>query len=322
MDLKKDFETSPLSKDEAMGILDLGNGDLAELLDVTYTLRKKYKGNTVGVQILTNGRSGNCSQNCAYCAQSRESKADIEIYRLVSYEKLSRDGQAVKEKNLARHCIGLSGIRFSDSEIDEFAALVRDLKKEANTHICCSIGFLSPAQAKKLKDAGVNRINHNLNTSRNYYPRICTTHSYDERVANIKMLQDMGFEICSGGIVGLGETNADVADMFFELRGINPQSVPVNFLLPLKGTALEGTGTAHLTPEYCLKVLCLARLMLPRSDIRCAAGREVYLKGHEREMFKAVDSIFASGYLTAGGQGIDETIRIITDAEFEYRVNH
>jgi biotin synthase len=322
MDLKKNFETSPLSKEEALGILGLGSGDLAELLDVTYGLRKKYKGNTVGVQLLTNGRSGNCSQNCAYCAQSRESKADIDTYRMVPYKKLSRNGQAVKEKKLARHCIGLSGIRFSDSEIDEFAALVRNLKKEADTHICCSIGFLSPAQARELKDAGVNRINHNLNTSRNYYPQICTTHSYDDRVANIKMLQDLGFEICSGGIVGMGETNADVADMFLELRGINPQSVPVNFLLPLKGTALEGTGTAHLTPEYCLKVLCLARLMLPRADIRCAAGREVYLKGHEREMFKAVDSIFASGYLTAGGQGIDETIRIITDAGFEYRVNH
>ncbi|MFP3041528.1 biotin synthase BioB [Treponema primitia] len=317
--LKKDFETSPLSKDEALGILDLNDGDLAELLDAAYALRKKYKGNVVGVQLLTNGRSGNCSQNCAYCAQSREAKSDIETYRLVPYEKLSRDGQAVMEKKLARHCIGLSGIRFSDSEIDEFAAHVRSLKKEAGTHICCSIGFLSPAQAEKLKDAGVNRINHNLNTSRNYYPQICTTHSYDERLANIRMLQGLGFEICSGGIVGLGENKTDVADMLFELRAVNPQSVPINFLLPLKGTALEGSDTSHLTPEYCLKILCLARLLMPKSDIRCAAGREVYLKGREREMFKAVDSIFASGYLTAGGQGIDDTIKIITDAGFEYQ---
>ncbi|GHV57067.1 biotin synthase [Spirochaetia bacterium] len=319
VDLRKDFEANPLTTNEALGILDMDEGRLTELLDAAYVLRRKYKGNTVGVQLLTNGRSGNCSQDCAYCAQSHESKSDIETYRLVPYEKLSRDGQAVKEKNLARHCIGLSGIRFSDAEIDEFAAHVRNLKKESGTHICCSIGFLSPSQAKALKDAGVNRINHNLNTSRNYYPHICTTHSYAERLANIRMLQGMGFEICSGGIVGLGETKADVADMFLDLREINPQSVPVNFLLPLKGTALEGADTSALTPEYCLKVLCLARLMLPKSDIRCAAGREVYLEGREKDMFKAVDSIFASGYLTAGGLGIDDTITIITDAGFEYR---
>jgi biotin synthase len=134
------------------------------------------------------------------------------------------------------------------------------------------------------------------------------------------MLQSTGFEICCGGIIGLGESMSDIADMLFEIQALNPQSVPVNILIPLKGTALAGANTSHLSPEYCLKILCLARLLVPKSDIRCAAGREVYLKGREKQMFYAVDSIFASGYLTAGGQSIEDTVKLVTDAGFQYRI--
>jgi biotin synthase len=312
--------STDMSRDEAMAILNITDDRLPELLDAAYALRKKYKGNTVGIQILTNARSGNCSQNCAYCAQSRDSEADINKYRLVSYEKLLQDGYIARDRNLSRHCIGLSGIRFGDKEINEFAKYIRSLKSEVDTHICCSIGFLTPQQAQTLKDAGVNRINHNLNTSRNHYSRICTTHTYDERIANIRMLQDIGFEICCGGIVGLGESKVDIVDMLFDIKEIAPESVPINFLIPLRGTALSDADTSHLTSEYCLKILCLARLLTPKSDIRCAAGREVYLKGREKQLFQVVDSIFASGYLTADGQSIDDTIQLIIDAGFEYRI--
>ena len=132
------------------------------------------------------------------------------------------------------------------------------------------------------------------------------------------MLQSIGFEICCGGIIGLGENKTDIVDMLFEIQAINPQAVPINFLIPVEGTALGNANVSHLTPEYCLKVLCLARILTPKSDIRCAAGREVYLKGKEKWMFYAVDSIFASGYLTADGQSIEETIKVITDAGFQY----
>jgi biotin synthase len=134
------------------------------------------------------------------------------------------------------------------------------------------------------------------------------------------MLQSTGFEICCGGIIGLGESMSDIADMLFEIQALNPQSIPINFLIPLKGTALADANTSHLSPEYCLKILCLARLLSPKSDIRCAAGREVYLKGKEKQMFYAVDSIFASGYLTAGGQSIEDTVKLVTDAGFQYKI--
>jgi len=306
------------TREEALSILNMSDDKLPELLNKVYLIRKKHKGNRVGVQLLTNARSGNCSQNCAYCAQSSVSKAEIEKYRSVSSEKIMEDGELALRENLERHCLGLSGIRFSDAEIDEFAEKIKKLKSKVNTPICCSIGLLTPEQARKLKAAGVDRINHNLNTSEKFYPNICTTHTYRERIDNIKMLQGIGFEICCGGIIGLGEDKDDIVDMLFTIKEINPQSVPINFFIPIKGTPLENIDLSHLTAEYCLKVLCLARLMLPNSDIRCAAGREIYLKGREKEMFYAVDSIFASGYLTARGDSIKETIKIIKDSGFEY----
>lgn len=309
-----------LSYKEALEILTLPDEELPPLLEEVYAIRKRHKGNRVSIQLLTNARSGNCSQNCAYCAQSQESKADIEKYSLVSYDKLRSDGLLIREKNLARHCIGLSGIRFSDTQIEELAGEIEKLRLEIQTPICCSIGFLTPKQAHRLKDAGVGRINHNLNTSRNYYPEICTTHTYQERIENIRMLQGIGFEICCGGIIGLGEEVKDVADMLFEIKAIQPQAVPINFLIPIQGTHLENMDTSRLTAEYCLKVLCLARILTPEADIRCAAGREVYLKGKEKWMFYAVDSIFASGYLTADGESLEDTLQVITEAGFEYHI--
>ncbi|MCL2042946.1 MAG: biotin synthase BioB [Treponema sp.] len=308
------------TREEALSILNLKNDELPELLNIVYSIRKKYKGNRVGIQLLTNVRSGNCTQNCAYCAQSILSKVDIKKYSLVSTEKILKDGNLVLDNSLARHCLGLSGIRFSDTEINEFANQIIKLKKETQTPICCSIGLLTLDQAEILKKAGVDRINHNLNTSERFYPYICTTHTYKERIDNIKMLQSLGFEICCGGIIGLGEEKMDIVDMVFSIKEINPQAVPINFLIPIKGTPLENSDTAYLTAEYCLKILCLTRLLLPKSDIRCAAGREVYLKGWEKELFCVVDSVFASGYLTTDGDGIDETIKVIKDAGFEYYI--
>lgn len=312
-------EDSPLTKSSALEILDLQGKALESLLDAAYRLRTKYKGNRVNIQLLTNVRSGNCTQNCAYCAQSRDSEAPIEKYRYVEDKKLYGDNDMVDEFHLSRHCIGLSGIRFADSDIESLAERIRKMKKNG-TQICCSIGFLTEHQAQILKDAGLNRINHNLNSSRRFYPSICTTHTYQERIDNLRMLKRIGFEICSGGIIGMGESKEDVVDMMFELKELNPESVPINFLLPVNGTRLAERDISALTPEYCIKVLCLARLMLPKSDIRCAAGREVYFKGYEKTLFKIVDSIFASGYLTEGGESLEKTFRTIEEAGFTWQV--
>ena len=308
-----------LTREEAIAILAGPDSELPELLKRAGALRRKYKGNRVSIHLLTNARSGNCSQNCAYCAQSCRSKADIDKYKWVADEKLYEDNDFVNEHHLSRHCIGLSGMKFTDAEIEVLAEKIRKMKADG-THLCCSIGFLTEHQAKVLKDAGLDRINHNLNSSRNYYPNICSTHTFDQRVANIRMLQGLGYEICSGGIIGMGESREDVVDMLMELREIQPEALPINFLLPIPGTPLEHADMSVLSTAYCLKVLCLARLLVPKADIRCAAGREVYFKGEEKNLLRVVDSIFASGYLTAGGQGIRDTIQAIEAAGFTYEI--
>lgn len=312
-------ESRVLEYADCLKILETPDDSLESLIRAAAGLRRKYKGNVVRIQLLTNVRSGNCTQNCAYCAQSRDSAAPIEKYRDVSDEILYGHNDMVHEFHLARHCIGLSGIRFADSDIEKLAGRIRRMKSKG-THICCSIGFLTEKQALLLKEAGLDRINHNLNSSREFYPRICTTHTYQERIDNLKMLKRLGFEICSGGIVGLGEGAEDVVKMLFELREIGPDSIPINFLLPIEGTRLAERDISALTPSYCLKVLCLARLLFPKVDIRCAAGREVYFRGFEKELFMVADSIFASGYLTEGGLGLEETFRQIEEAGFTWHV--
>ena len=316
MNITPDTSADPqLSREDALAILNTPDESLEELVSFAETFRRKYKGNHVSIHILTNARSGNCSQDCAYCAQSCRSKADIDKYKWVADEKLYEDNDFVNEHHLSRHCIGLSGMKFTDAEIGRIRKM-----KETGTHLCCSIGFLTEHQAKVLKDAGLDRINHNLNSSRNYYPNICSTHTFDQRVANIRMLQGLGYEICSGGIIGMGESREDVVDMLMELREIQPEALPINFLLPIPGTPLEHADMSVLSTAYCMKVLCLARLLVPKADIRCAAGREVYFKGEENMLLRVVDSIFASGYLTAGGQGIRDTIQAIEAAGFTYEI--
>lgn len=320
MNITPDTSADPqLSREDALAILNTPDESLEELVSFAETFRRKYKGNHVSIHILTNTRSGNCSQDCAYCAQSCRSKADIDKYKWVADEKLYEDNDFVKEHHLSRHCIGLSGMKFTDAEIEVLAEKIRKMKADG-THLCCSIGFLTEHQAKVLKDAGLDRINHNLNSSRNYYPNICSTHTFDQRVANIRMLQGLGYEICSGGIIGMGESREDVVDMLMELREIQPEALPINFLLPIPGTPLEHADMSVLSTAYCMKVLCLARLLVPKADIRCAAGREVYFKGEENMLLRVVDSIFASGYLTAGGQGIRDTIQAIEAAGFTYEI--
>lgn len=207
-----------LSREEAKSILNYPEDKLNDILDIVYPIRQKYKDNNVSIQILTNAKSRDCSQDCKYCAQSCKSKADIVKYSIISYDKLFNNTTLGQLKNVWRHCVGFSGLRFSDEQIDIICEYFLELKNSIKTDICCSIGFLTEKQAIKLKNSGINRINHNLNTGKNNYKNICSTYEYNERLENIKMLQRVGFEICCGGIIGLGETDDDIIDMFFDIK--------------------------------------------------------------------------------------------------------
>ena len=213
--------------------------------------------------------------------------------------------------------MALSGSGPSEAELTRLCDAAARIKAAVEAlSLCGSLGFLSVEQARRLKQAGLDRVNHNLNTSRRYYGQVCTTHGYQDRLDTIANCQAAGLEICSGGIVGQGESDEDVIDMLLELRRIGPRAVPINFLVPIAGTPFEHRAR-ELNPRKCLKVLCLARLLLPAAEIRASAGREHHLRSLQPMALYAADSIFVSGYLTTGGQSAEAAREMIRDLGFE-----
>lgn len=290
--------------------------ELLALLHAAYGVRRSTHGKRVHVQILSNAKSGLCPEDCSYCSQSRVSEAPVEKYALVSKEKLLEEAREAKKVKAERFCMALSGTRPSEQEIAHLCDVVRTIKNDTGLSLCGSLGFLDVEQARRLKDAGLDRVNHNLNTSERFYSQICTTHTYQNRVETLENCREAGLELCSGGIVGQGETDDDIIDMLMALRELKPHAVPINFLVPVDGTPLGGHATG-LTPQRCLNVLCLARFLNPKSEIRAAGGREYHLRSLQPLALYAADSIFVSGYLTTGGQGADEASAMIRDMGFD-----
>jgi biotin synthase len=289
------------------------------LVDATYRVRREYFGNRVYIHVLSNAKSGLCLEDCHYCSQSRISNANIKTYPLVSKERLLTEAHGATAAKAHRFCMALSGKSPTEKEFQRLCDIIQSLKNETNLSLCASLGFLDKDQAVRLKVSGLDRVNHNLNTSERFYHRICTTHSYQDRLATIANCRAAGLEICSGGIIGQGETDEDIIDLLYALRDIKPHAVPINFLIPVKGTPFEDRAT-DLDPRKCLKVLCLTRFLNPRSEVRAAGGREYHLRSLQPMALYIVDSIFAAGYLTTGGQSAREACNMIADLGFEATV--
>jgi biotin synthase len=222
--------------------------------------------------------------------------------------------RAVAAKAL-RYCIVISGRGPRPKEMVQIASAVRTIKRETPLSLCCSLGLLTREDAKTLKAAGVDRVNHNLNTSERFYSEICSTHTYGDRIQTLRNAREAGLELCSGGIVGMGESDEDLIEMAFALRELEPDSIPINFLHPVEGTPL-GARTPP-SPTRGLKVLCLFRFLHPTTEIRIAGGREHNLRSLQAQALYVGDSIFVGGYLTTPGQRPEEAWRMIEDLGFE-----
>jgi biotin synthase len=303
-----------LSLDDARGILDTGRLDTVELLQAAYRFRSRYFGKTVMVHILNNVQNGLCSEDCRYCAQSVSSSAEIEEYPMKSDEEIFAEAAAACAGGAARYCMVFSGTGPSDERIAHLTRLVREIKRRHKIEVCVSPGVINATQARVLKEAGLDRLNHNLNTSEAYYHHICTSHTYADRLRTLEAAHSVGLAVCSGVIVGMGESPEDVYGIAKSLRALGAESIPVNFLIPIPGIALkEAKG---LTPEYCLRVLCLFRFLNPKAEIRMAAGREMHLRSLEPLGLLAANSLFLQGYLNAQGSSNMKTLQMIRDMGF------
>lgn len=304
-----------LTRDEGREILRSSDDELLDLLAATYAVRRTFFGKRVQLYYLKNAKSGLCPEDCGYCSQSIVSDAPIEKYSIANERVLLEGAQRAKENQARTYCIVASGRGPSNREVEHVCNVVRKIKQEHGLHICACLGLLEPEQAQRLAEAGVDRINHNLNTSRRYYGEICTTHTYQDRIDTLKVAHEAGMELCSGLIVGMGEEDDDVLDAVFELQNLDVKSIPVNFLHAIDGTPLE--HHEDLDPRYCLKVLCLLRLAHPATEIRIAGGRELNLRSMQAMGLYAANSIFVSDYLTTKGQTPEEDFQMVADLGFE-----
>ena len=304
-----------LTRENCRSILDCPDEELLDLLAAAYRVRRQHFGNQVQLYYLQNAKSGLCPEDCGYCSQSKLSTAPIDKYVWLNEEKLLEGARTAKANQARTYCIVASGRGPTDREVEHVSNVVRKIKDETGLHICACLGLLEQHQAQQLADAGVDRVNHNLNTSRRFYDDICSTHTYDDRLNTLKVASDAGMELCCGLIAGMGETHEDIVDVVMDLKELNVESIPVNFLIAIDGTPLEQTH--EVNPRYCLKVLALLRLAHPDKEIRIAGGREVHLRSMQPLGLYAANSLFVSDYLTTKGQEPSADFQMIEDMGFE-----
>lgn len=265
-----------LTREEALQVLRAPEEVILDQLAAAYRVRRHYWGNRVRLHFLLNAQSGLCPEDCHYCSQSKISAAEIEKYPLLAKEKILSAAERAANLKAGTFCIVLSGRSPGEQTFGKVLDAVREVKTNYNLKICACLGLLSEEQTQRLAEAGVDRVNHNLNTSEDYHSQICTTHTFSDRLATVENVKAAGITTCSGGIIGTGESDDDVINLALSLRELNVTSVPVNFLIPIPGTPFE--GLQELNPRRCLRVLCLFRFLLPTQEIRIAGGREVHLR--------------------------------------------
>lgn len=309
------LEGDELTDEEALSILDCPDQELLELLQAAYTIRHHHFGNKVKLNMIINTKSGLCPENCGYCAQSSISSAPIDKYRMMDKETILQGAEQAYNLNAGTYCIVASGRGPSEKELDTVSSAVQEIKEKFGLKVCACLGILKPSQAEKLKAAGVDRHNHNLNTSASHHESITTSHTYQDRVNTVELIKSSGISPCSGVIIGMRESKMDVVDMARSLKVLDADSIPVNFLHAIEGTPLEGTD--ELNPRYCLKVLCLMRFINPSKEIRISGGREVNLRSLQPLGLYPANSIFVGDYLTTAGQDTTADHKMLQDLGFE-----
>jgi biotin synthase len=306
---------TPLSRDEGILILRSPDDELLAVLQAAFDVRRRYFGRRVNLHVIQNAKSGLCSEDCVFCSQSAVSTSPIPRYTMQTPYEMVEGGKRASELGAVKYCIVASSRGPSPEELDAVCDALRQIKGHARIHLCVSLGLLTEEETRRLKAAGADRINHNLETSRRYFPKICQAHEYDDRIATIRNGKAAGLEICSGGIVGMGESIEDRVDLALELRELKVNSIPVNFFNPRSGTPLE--KCAKMKPGDCLRALAMFRMTNPACDIRAAGGREACIGHLQPFVLYAANSIFTEGYLTTPGQGYLSDRTMIEEAGFE-----
>lgn len=307
-----------ITREEARQVAEISKEDALLLFHYAHKIRLHFRGNRVGLCSIVNAKSGACSEDCTFCAQSAHFKTASPVYGLMKTDEvLSYARQA--EQDGAEH-IGLvisgRGIR-DQKELHAIGEMVKQVDREVGIEVHASVGIISKEYAQYLKDCGVTMINHNLETSERHYPNICSTHSYRERIQTLKHARECGMKLCSGGIFGMGETLEDRLEMGFTLREIDPETVPLNFLNAIDGTPLQ--NATPIPPVQILMIISLYRFILPKAEIKICGGREKNLRDLQSMIFFAgADSMMIGNYLTTAGREPELDWQMMKDLEMAW----
>ncbi len=304
-----------LTREEALALLRSSDEELLPLLHAGYRIRQKYFAKTVQLYFLMNAKSGLCPEDCHYCSQSKISTAPVPKYNILKRDKLMDAAKVAAESGAKTYCLVISARGPNEREMNAVEEIVPEIKSKYGLDICACLGLLSEEQAQRLKACGVDRVNHNLNTSEDYYADICTTHTYADRVETLKRVRDAGMEMCSGGIIGMGERLEDIVSMAFDLKDLGVKSIPLNFLNAIDGTPLE--GNEDLSPQDCLRALAMFRFVNPDRELRISGGRELHLRSLQPLGLYVANSLFVGDYLTTKGQAPQADYDMIRDMGFE-----
>ena len=280
---------------------------LEELIKISREITDDNFGNEVEACSIISARTGACGENCKYCAQSSHNHAEIECHPLLDVETVKKAALSAKENGATRFGIVTSGRRPSDKDFEVIIEMVKAVTQIEGLECCASLGIMTEEQIKRLKEAGLKRFHHNINTSEKYHNFICSTHTFADRINTVKLVQKYGMEVCCGVIIGMGESREDRVDMALSLKELNPESVPMNILCPIKGTPLESYGD-KIDEEEILKTVCIFRIALPKAVLRYAGGRTTRLsaENQKRGIIAGINSVLVGNYLTTAGSKSEE----------------
>lgn len=302
-----------MNKDDYLKLYDK---PLDELIEMANKITKENFDNKVEACSIISAKTGECGENCKYCSQSAHNHAKIDCHALLDVETVKKAALSAKENGATRFCIVTSGRRPTDEDFEKIIEMIKAVASIDGIHCCASLGLLTEEQVKRIKEAGVERFNHNINTSKNYHKEICTTHNFEDRVKTVKMIKDAGMEACCGVIIGMGETREDRIDMALSLKELDPKTVPINILNPIKGTPLEDYKD-KIDEEEVLKTICIFRIILPKALLRYAGGRTLRLSKENQKlgMIAGINSLLVGNYLTTVGSTAEEDKKMLDELQ-------
>ena len=325
MDKEHEFITSCKDKvlsgghitaQEAERLVNVSDRSLQFFSDAANEITRRTSGNVVDVESLINAKKGKCQEDCSFCSQSAFYKSGIETYRLLPAQTIVQNALASKRDGVKSFCLVCAWREPTQDDFEQICNIIKEINEKVGIEVNCSLGFIDKPMALRLKELGVKRYNHNLEASRSFFSKICSTHTYDERVNTNRIVKNAGLELCCGGIIGMGETRMQRLELGLDLAELQPEECPINILVPQKGTPLE--SQSRLSLAEILRTIAIFRFLMPRTILKIAGGREVYLSDEqEKALLGGANGIITGGYLTIGGNLASKDFEMISKIGLE-----